>query len=104
MLEQLREVIGGLKRVKLLTWISLAIAIALLIVISAWLSSWGFRLVQDWANLQQNPTDATKKQFDASLEIVKAIVGSLGTLATIVGGIVLYLNLVVPHSNDKTIS
>jgi uncharacterized protein YjbI with pentapeptide repeats len=102
MLEQFKELLSGLKQVKLLTWIGLAIATVFLIVIGAWLSSWSFRVVQDWANLQQNPTDATKKQFDASLEIVKAIVGSLGTLATIIGGIILYLNFRVANQNAET--
>jgi uncharacterized protein YjbI with pentapeptide repeats len=102
MLEQFKELLSGLKQVKLWTWIGLAIATVFLIVIGAWLSSWSFRVVQDWANLQQNPTDATKKQFDASLEIVKAIVGSLGTLATIIGGIILYLNFRVANQNAAT--
>ena len=102
MLEQFKERLSGLKQVKLLTWIGLAIATVFLIVIGAWLSSWSLRVVQDWANLQQNPTDATKKQFDASLEIVKAIVGSLGTLATIIGGIILYLNFRVANQNAAT--
>jgi hypothetical protein len=102
MLEQFKELLSGLKQVKLLTWIGLAIATALLIVIGAWLSSWGLTARQDWVNLQQNPTDATKKQFDASLEIVKAIVGFLGTLATIIGGFILYLNFRVANRNAET--
>ncbi len=48
---------------------------------------------RDWEKLQQQPTDATKKQFDASLDVVKAIVGGVGTIATIGGGVFVLWNL-----------
>jgi uncharacterized protein YjbI with pentapeptide repeats len=58
-----------------------------------WLSDWGTQVSRDWVTLQQNPTDATKKKFDASLEVVKAIVGGVGTVATIGGGFFVFWNV-----------
>lgn len=66
---------------------------ALFITLSLWVTSWGLRVSQDWAKLQQQPTDATKKQFDASLDVVKAIVSGVATVATIGGGVFVLWNL-----------
>ncbi len=71
----------------------------LIVLIAGWVFHWGIQVSQDWATLQQNPTDATKKKFDASLEIIKAIVGGVGTIATIFGGIILFLNFRVANKN-----
>jgi uncharacterized protein YjbI with pentapeptide repeats len=69
------------------------VGVVILIALSLWVTSWGFRVSQDWATLQQQPTDATKKQFDASLDVVKAIVSGVGTIATIGGGVFVLWNL-----------
>ncbi|PSB28815.1 pentapeptide repeat-containing protein [Stenomitos frigidus] len=98
---QFETIASAFKRVNLRTWLLLVLSTTILVVLIGWLGSWGLRVVQDWAQLQQTPTDATQKQFNASLEIVKAIVGGIGTLATIVGGIVLYLNFRVANRNAE---
>jgi len=92
--EWLAKIPRKLKRVKIHPWffywlIAGIIGFALL----AWLYHWGIHVSQDWVTLQQNPTDATKKKFDASLEIAKAIVGGIGTIATIVGGAAVFWNI-----------
>ncbi len=69
------------------------VGVVILIALSLWVTSWGLRVSQDWATLQQQPTDATKKQFDASLDVVKAIVSGVGTIATIGGGVFVLWNL-----------
>ncbi|MDX2240281.1 MAG: pentapeptide repeat-containing protein, partial [Leptolyngbyaceae cyanobacterium bins.302] len=71
-----------------------AIALGLLIPASV-------RLNQDTTALHKNPTEENKREFDASLEHVKAIVGGMGTIATIVGGVVLYLNFRVAKQNTE---
>lgn len=77
-----------LQQVKLrLSFLYWMVGVVILIALSLWVTSWGLRVSQDWATLQQQPTDATKKQFDASLDIVEAIVGGIGTVATIGGGV-----------------
>ena len=52
----------------------------------------GMQVVQDWETLHQSPSDQTKMKFNASLGMAKELVGTIGTLATIGGGIVLFLN------------
>lgn len=99
---QFETIISAFKRVNLSNWLWLVLGTAAFVVLIGGVGSWGLRVVEDWTHLQQNPTDATQKQFNASLEIVKAIVGGIGTLATIVGGIVLYLNFRVANQNAKT--
>jgi hypothetical protein len=52
-------------------------------------------VVRDWSNLQNSTSETLnekKEKFNASLEIVKSIVGGAGTVATVAGGFVLYLN------------
>ncbi len=71
-----------------------AIALGLLIPTIA-------RLNQDTAVLHETPTAENKRKFDASLEHVKALVGGMGTIATIVGGVVLYLNFRVANRNAE---
>lgn len=61
-----------------------------------------YRVVQDWTQLQLNPSEEHKREFDASLEIVKAIVGGVSTIATIIGGVVLYLNFRVANKKAET--
>ncbi|MBD2019208.1 pentapeptide repeat-containing protein [Leptolyngbya sp. FACHB-36] len=51
------------------------------------------RVYQDWQSLQQIPNEENKRKFDASVEVSKSIVSGIGTIATIAGGIVLFLNL-----------
>ncbi|XHX78500.1 MAG: pentapeptide repeat-containing protein [Stenomitos frigidus ULC029] len=87
------------QRVSLQNWLLLVVSAAVLVVLGAWLVGWGLRVRYDFTVLLQGPTEATQKQFNASLEITKAIVGGLGTLATIVGGIILYLNFRVANKN-----
>jgi uncharacterized protein YjbI with pentapeptide repeats len=80
-------------------WLCWMLAGVILVAWIVWLLHWGMQVSQDWATLQQYPTDAAKKKFDASLEIAKAIVSGVGTIATIGGGIVLYLNFRVASKN-----
>jgi hypothetical protein len=61
-----------------------------------WIISWGVQVTNNYVNLQNG-----KEKFEASLEISKAIVGGVGTLATIVGGVVLFLNFRVANQNLK---
>jgi len=78
---------------KIRLWFYWMVAGVVLIGTIVWLSCWGTQVSQDWATLQQNPTDASKKKFDASLEVVKAIVGGIGTVATIGGGFFVLWNI-----------
>lgn len=78
---------------KIRLWFYWMVAGVVLIGTIMWLSYWGTQVSQDWATLQQNPTDASKKKFDASLEIAKAIVGGVGTVATIGGGFFVLWNV-----------
>jgi uncharacterized protein YjbI with pentapeptide repeats len=71
----------------------------LIVLIAGWVFHWGIQVSLDWTTLQQNPTDATKKKFDASLEIIKAIVSGVGTISTVVGGVFLYRNFKVASQN-----
>ncbi|MEP0924903.1 pentapeptide repeat-containing protein [Leptolyngbya sp. ST-U4] len=57
------------------------------------------RLNKDTAQVHKDPTEENKREFDVSLERVKAITSGIGTLATIAGGIVLYLNFRVANRN-----
>jgi uncharacterized protein YjbI with pentapeptide repeats len=90
----MRSLPRKLRLVKLrLSFFYWMVGVVILIALSLWVTSWGFRVSQDWATLQQQPTDATKKQFDASLDVVKAIVSGVGTIATIGGGVFVLWNL-----------
>lgn len=91
---------GRQRRFKIPLWLYLIIAggvVTFIALLIALLVHWSGIVLQDWGNLQQNPTDETKKKFDASLEIVKVIVGGAGTFATIVGGVILFLNFRVAN-------
>jgi uncharacterized protein YjbI with pentapeptide repeats len=48
----------------------------------------------NWVDLQKKPLEGTKRQFDASLDFVK-------TIATIAGGVVLYLNFRVANRSAE---
>ncbi len=61
----------------------------------------GIRVHQDWQELHQTPNDDNQKRFNASLEMTKELVGGVGTLATIAGGVVLYLNFRVATRNAE---
>lgn len=61
----------------------------------------GQRVYQDWQILQQKPDEENQRRFSASLEVLKATVGGIGTLATIAGGAVLYLNFRVANRNAE---
>jgi uncharacterized protein YjbI with pentapeptide repeats len=54
---------------------------------------WQFQVFQDWETLQHDPKATSEKKFDASLEIAKAIVGGVGTLATVSGGFLVLWNI-----------
>ena len=90
---RLGKILKGLKPIKVQPWVYWAIAILILIVLTVWIAYWGIRVSQDWATLQQTPTDATKKKFDASLEIVKAIIGGISAIATVGGGVLVIWNI-----------
>ena len=62
--------------------------------LTLWITPWTSQITNNYANLQNE-----KEKFEASLEISKAIIGGVGTLATIVGGIVLFLNFMVANQN-----
>lgn len=64
-----------------------------------WLLSSTSRVQEDLHQLHKTPTEAAKREFDASLEATKALVGGLGTIATIAAGVVLYLNY--KNAEDK---
>lgn len=66
-----------------------------------WLGFWGFRVSQAWENLQQDKQTPAKEKFSAAIEITKGIVGGIGTVATIGGGIFLYLNFRVANRNAE---
>jgi hypothetical protein len=87
------------KPFRILSWFYWMLLGFLIVLIAGWVFHWGIQVSLDWATLQQNPTDATKKKFDASLEMIKAIVGGVGTIATIFGGIILFLNFRVANKN-----
>ena len=78
---------------KIRLWFYLMVAGVVLIGTITGLSYWGNQVLKDWVTLQQDPTDASKKKFDASLEIAKAIVGGVGTIATIGGGFFVLWNV-----------
>ncbi|MCY7275186.1 MAG: pentapeptide repeat-containing protein [Phormidesmis sp. CAN_BIN44] len=87
---------------KIRLWFYWMVAGGVLIGTIVWLSGWGTQVSQDWATLQQNPTDASKKKFDASLEVVKAIVGGIGTIATIGGGFFVFRNVQLTQTRLTT--
>ena len=87
---------------KIRPWFYWMVAGVVLIGTIVWLSCWGTQVSQDWATLQQNPTDASKKKFDASLEVVKAIVGGIGTVATIIGGFFVFRNVQLTQTRLTT--
>ncbi|MEE3718967.1 pentapeptide repeat-containing protein [Tumidithrix elongata RA019] len=64
-----------------------------------WLFYW---ILHDWGSLQQNPTDNAKRRFDATLEIVKAIISGVGTVATVIGGVFLFLNFRLAQKKADT--
>ena len=78
---------------KIRLWFYWMVAGVILISTIMGLSYWVTQVSQDWVTLQQSPTDASKKKFDASLEIAKAIVGGVGTIATISGGFFVLWNI-----------
>ncbi|MBW4420484.1 MAG: hypothetical protein KME13_14825 [Myxacorys californica WJT36-NPBG1] len=49
-------------------------------------------VASNWLAVQQDTKTTAKEKLNASLETSKAIFGGLGTVATITGGVVLYLN------------
>jgi len=93
MLKNWRVIFGKPKQVRIRPWLSWLVAGGISLALIMWLSDWGTQVSRDWVTLQQNPTDATKKKFDASLEVVKAIVGGVGTVATIGGGFFVFWNV-----------
>ena len=81
-MQRLKRDAGKLRQVKIHLLFYWMLAGVILTGTVTWLSLWGTQVSQDWVTLQQNPTDATKKKFDASLEVVKVIVGGAGTIST----------------------
>ncbi|NUN67092.1 pentapeptide repeat-containing protein (plasmid) [Pseudanabaena biceps] len=63
-------------------------------VLALWITPWVVQITNNYANLQNG-----KEKFEASLEIGKAIISVVGTLATIGGGVVLFLNFRVANQN-----
>ena len=84
--------------IPLLKWgvIPLLIAIVLFSIFPAYI-----RLRKDSAEVHKKPTEENKREFDVSLANVQAITSSIGTIATIVGGAVLYLNFRVANRNAE---
>jgi len=58
-------------------------------------------IVRNYIDIQQNPLIEGKQKLDTSLEIFKTLISGAGTLATIVGGIFLYLNFKVARKNTE---
>lgn len=59
------------------------------------------RVQHDARNLHKNPTEANKREYDASLAWFQALVGATGTIATIFGAFVLYRNFEVANRNAQ---
>ncbi len=70
--------------------IKLGMLIFLVLLISPLIS--GCQVFQDLHALHENPSEENKMKFDASLAITKEAIGIIGTIATITGGIILFLN------------
>ncbi|OYQ65500.1 hypothetical protein B9G53_07135 [Pseudanabaena sp. SR411] len=62
--------------------------------LALWITPWTSQITNNYANLQNG-----KEKFEASLEISKAIIGGVGTSATIVGGVFLFLNFRIANRN-----
>jgi len=62
-------------------------------------------LIISWINVLTNfkklETTGDKNRFDASLAIVNSLVGGIGTIATVAGGVVLYLNFREATENTR---
>jgi uncharacterized protein YjbI with pentapeptide repeats len=63
-------------------------------ILALWIIPWGVQVTNNYAGLQNG-----KEKFEASLEISKAIIGGVGTSATIVGGVFLFLNFRIANRN-----
>lgn len=74
------------------TWLYIVIGAVILLGAGAWLLSWNIQVSQNWSTLQQDAKATAKEKFDASLAISTTLISGIGTIATIIGGIVLYLN------------
>lgn len=100
--EESPEVLSPLKRRTpiVFQWVTMALLGMLILGVGALLVVSSQRLYRDWDALQQQSKDP-KQKFDGSLELSKSIVGGIGTLATIAGGIVLYLNFRVANRNAE---
>lgn len=75
-------------------WIFLLLIVGF--ISALWMIPWAIQVTNNYASLQNG-----KEKFEASLEISKAIIGGIGTLATIGGGVVLFLNFWVANQNLK---
>lgn len=89
------------KATKKLIWLYILLGAILFGIVVGWLISWGVQVTHNVQVLQQDAKATSKEKFDASLEISKAIVSGIGTIATIIGGIVLYLNFRVANRNTE---
>ncbi|OUC13132.1 MAG: hypothetical protein B0A82_18845 [Alkalinema sp. CACIAM 70d] len=69
------------------------------IAVNLW--HWQTLVQRNFVQLQITGDDKDKKRFDASLSIANGLVGGIGTVATIVGGIMLILNFRVAIKNTK---
>ncbi len=90
------------KRAKqLLILIAITVATAMLLVSATMLIPAVLRLDRDKQTVHKTPTEENKREYDASLEHVKAIISGIGTLATIGAGVVLFLNFRVANRNAE---
>jgi len=64
-----------------------------------WISQWAIQVHYDRARLQQDPTAENQRRFESSLAITRELVSGVGSLATIVGGIMLIFNFRLATQN-----
>jgi len=58
-------------------------------------------IARNYTNIQQDPLIGEKQKLDSSLEVFKTLISGAGTLATILGGIFLYLNFGIARKNTE---
>jgi hypothetical protein len=93
--KRLKDWIQRLRKIfnKIPHWIYWVCLVVSFITLFKLVYPWELQVFQDWETLQHDPKATSEKKFDASLEITKAIVGGVGTLATVGGGFFVLWNI-----------
>jgi Pentapeptide repeats (8 copies) len=89
------------------TWVYVGLSIIALLIVGGFgasLMSWGDQVLQDWGSLHRSQSSqvSEKDKFNASLAIAQAIISGVGTVATIVGVLFLWLNFKLTESRLVT--